>query len=159
MLIFTKGGKVEKSIVPTGGLDGQEFICNAGDLGSIPELGRSPGEGNGNPQQFSCLENSMGRGAWRAIAHGVAQSWTQLKWIRTHTSLALSLRRTATLPHCDRLLAGNPARGREDPAGWDVSLGTWQTHRFGGSSTYKEFPEKVTISYNLAIGTEHKVRN
>ena len=43
----------------------EESVCNAGDLGSIAGLGRSPGEGNGNPFQYSCLENSMGRGAWR----------------------------------------------------------------------------------------------
>ena len=47
-----------------GGSDGQESVCNAGDLSSIPGLGRSPGEGNGNPFQYSCLENSMDRGAW-----------------------------------------------------------------------------------------------
>ena len=45
--------------------------CNAGDLGLIPGLGRSPGERNGNPLQYSCLENSIDRGAWRAIVHGV----------------------------------------------------------------------------------------
>ena len=50
--------------------------CDAGDLGSIPESGRSPGEGNGNPLQYSCLENSMDRGAWQATVHGVAQSQT-----------------------------------------------------------------------------------
>ena len=48
---------------------------NAGDVGSIPRLGRSPGEGNGNPLQYSCLENPMDRGAWRATVHGVAKSW------------------------------------------------------------------------------------
>ena len=47
---------------------------NAGDLGSIPGLGRSPGEGNDNPLQYSCLENAMDGGAWRAIVHGVAES-------------------------------------------------------------------------------------
>ena len=53
-------------------------ICNAGDPALIPGLGRSPGEGNGNPQQYSCLENSMGRQAWWAIVHGVTKSQTQL---------------------------------------------------------------------------------
>ena len=48
-----------------GGSDGKESACNAGDLGLIPGLGRSPGEGNGNPFQYSCLKNSMDRGAWR----------------------------------------------------------------------------------------------
>ena len=58
--------------------DGQEFACNAGDLGSILGSGRSPGEGNGNPLQYSCLENNMDRRAWWAKVHGVAKSWTQL---------------------------------------------------------------------------------
>ena len=58
------------------GSDSKEFTCNAGDLGSIPGLGRAPGEGNGNPPQYSCLENSMDRGAWRVTVHGVAESDT-----------------------------------------------------------------------------------
>ena len=61
-----------------GGSAGEESICNAGDLGLIPGLGRSPGEGNGNPFQCSCLEKSMGRGAWRATVHGAAESRTRL---------------------------------------------------------------------------------
>ena len=52
--------------------------CNAGDLGSIPGSGSSPGGGNGNPLQYSCLENRMDRGAWWATVHGVAKSWTRL---------------------------------------------------------------------------------
>ena len=59
-----------------GGSDGKESACNAGDPGSVDGLGRSPGEGNGNPLQYSCLENSMGRGAWRATVHGVAKRQT-----------------------------------------------------------------------------------
>ena len=61
-----------------GGSDGKESACNAGDRGLIPRLGRSPGKGNGNPFGYSCLENPMDRGAWRAIVHGLAKSWTQL---------------------------------------------------------------------------------
>ena len=53
--------------------DGKESACNAGDTGSIPGLGRSPGEGNGNPLQYSYLENPMDRGAWWATVHGVAE--------------------------------------------------------------------------------------
>ena len=52
---------------------GKEYVCNAGDPGSVPGLGRSPGEGNGNPLQYSCLENPMDGGAWWAIVHGVAE--------------------------------------------------------------------------------------
>ena len=62
-----------------GGSDDKEFACNAGDLGSIPGLGRSTGEGNGNPLQYSGLENSMGREAWWATVHGVAESWAHLR--------------------------------------------------------------------------------
>ena len=59
-----------------GGSDGKEFACNAGDLGLIAGSGRSPGEGNGNPLQYSCLENSMDRGAWWATVHRVTESDT-----------------------------------------------------------------------------------
>ena len=58
------------------GPDCKESACNAGDLGLIPESGRSPGEGNGNPLQYPCLENSMERGTWWATVHGVTKSWT-----------------------------------------------------------------------------------
>ena len=59
-----------------GGSDGKESACNAVNLGSIPGLGRIPGEGNGNPLQYSCLENPMGRGVWQATVHRAAKSWT-----------------------------------------------------------------------------------
>ena len=55
-----------------------KVACNVGDPGSIPEWGRSPEEGNGNPLQYSCLENPMDRGVWQAIVHWVTKSWTQL---------------------------------------------------------------------------------
>ena len=57
-----------------GGSDDIECACNAGDLALVPGLGRSLGEGNGYPLQYSCLENSVDRGAWRATVHGVAKS-------------------------------------------------------------------------------------
>ena len=56
------------------GSDGKESACDAGDLGSIPGSGRSPGEGNDYPLQYSCLEYPTDRGAWQAIVHGVAKS-------------------------------------------------------------------------------------
>ena len=65
--------------------DGKESACNAGDLGLIPGLGRSPTEGNGYPPQYSCLENFTDRGAWRATVHGVAKSQTQLSDFHIHT--------------------------------------------------------------------------
>ena len=62
-------------------LSGEESACNAGNSGdahSIPVSGRSPGGINGNPLQYSCLENSMDRGVWQATAHGLAKRQTQL---------------------------------------------------------------------------------
>ena len=59
---------------PPGGSDGKESAYNAGDLGSTPGLGRSPGEGNGNPLQYSCLENSMDTEDWQATVYGVTKS-------------------------------------------------------------------------------------
>ena len=61
-----------------GGSEAKASACNEGDLGSIPGSGRSPGEGTGNPLQYSCLENPTDRGAWWATVHGVTKSWTQL---------------------------------------------------------------------------------
>ena len=59
-----------------GGSDSKEFTYDAGDMGLIPRSGRSPGEGNGNPLQYSCLKNSMDRGAWQAAVHRVTKSGT-----------------------------------------------------------------------------------
>ena len=59
-----------------GGSDSKESACNSGDPGSIPGLGRSPGEVNGYPLQYSSLENSMDRGVWRATVHGVTKNQT-----------------------------------------------------------------------------------
>ena len=61
-----------------GGSDGKKSACNAADLGSIPELGRPPGEGNGYPLQYSCLENPHGQRSLEGYSHGVAKSWTRL---------------------------------------------------------------------------------
>ena len=62
-----------------GGSDSKESACSVGDPGLIPQSGKSSGEGNGYPCWYSCLENSMDRGAWRATVHGVAKSWIQLR--------------------------------------------------------------------------------
>ena len=62
-----------------GDSDGKESAHNTRDLSLIPGLGKSPGGENGNPLQYSCLENPMNRGAWQATVHGVAESQTQLR--------------------------------------------------------------------------------
>ena len=77
-----------------GGSDGKASACNAGDLGLIFGSGRFPGEGNGKPLQYSCLENSMDARAWWATVHGVAKSWTQLSnfthWSILHKPMKMS---------------------------------------------------------------------
>ena len=80
-----------------GGSVGKESAYNVGDLGLIPGLGRSPGEGNGNPFQYSCLENSKDRGAWWATVHWVAESHTTER-----VTLSLSLKK-AMAPHSSTL--------------------------------------------------------
>ena len=81
-LTHTRSGSFWTQSVDTWGFQGgsvvKKLASNAGDTGSIPGLGRSPGERNGNPLQYSCLENPMGRGDWRATVHGVTKSLTEL---------------------------------------------------------------------------------
>ena len=84
---------------PSGALVVKNLSASAGDVrdgGSIPEWGRSPGERNGNPLQYSCLENSMDGGAWRATVHGIAKSQTQLKQL-TNSSSSHSFNSLTTL--------------------------------------------------------------
>ena len=85
----------------------KRLAYNAGALGSVPGSGRSPGEGNGNPLQYSGLENPMGRAAWQATVHGVTQSQTRLKRLSTHARatmilkwLPLSKGQTCSYHHC-----------------------------------------------------------
>ena len=75
-LRFALVSSYSKPVVFLGGSDSKESACSAGDQGSIPGLGRSPGEGNGDPLQYSCLENPMGGGVWQATVHGVTKSRT-----------------------------------------------------------------------------------
>ena len=81
---------------------------NAGDPGLIPGLGRSPGEGNGNPLQYSCLENLMDRGAWQATVHGVAKSRTRLSDFTFFPDQDWSLKFT-----------GQTVRKGHSPTGWN----------------------------------------
>ena len=78
-LRFTFSGRLILPLGFPGGSGSKESACNAGGLGSIPGSGKSLGEGNGYPFQYTCLENSMDREAWRATVHGVATSQAQLR--------------------------------------------------------------------------------
>ena len=74
------------------GFQGEESVCSAGESGDmdlIPGLGRAPGDGNGNPLQYSCLGNAMDRGAWQATVHGVAESQTCLS---THANAVMLIK-------------------------------------------------------------------
>ena len=79
-------------------LSGKEFACKAGDSGLIPGSGRSSGAGNGSALQYSCLENPMDGGAWRAAVHGVTQSQTRLKWLSSSRSSVYLLIPNLSLP-------------------------------------------------------------
>ena len=85
------------------GSDRKESACSAGDLGSIPGSGRSPGEGNGYPLQGSCLENSTDRGAWPAIVHEVTESDTNERLTHTHTHTHTHVRTGGFLLHLQQL--------------------------------------------------------
>ena len=81
-----------------GGSDGKASVCNAGDPGSIPGSGRSPGEGNGSPLRYSCLENPTDGGAWWATVHGVAKSWTGLSDVTFTFSLSPDIPKNNFIP-------------------------------------------------------------
>ena len=68
--------RMVNSGLPFCGSAGKESACNAGDLGSVPGLGRCPGEENGYPLQYSCRENSMDKGTWGATLHGITKNQT-----------------------------------------------------------------------------------
>ena len=75
-MIYDVSGIQQSDSDTPGVSDNKESACNAGDPGLIPVSGRSPGEGTGNPLQYSCLENSMDKGAWWATVYGATKSWT-----------------------------------------------------------------------------------
>ena len=131
-----------------GGSVGKESTCNAGGLGSIPGLGRSPGEGNGNPLQYSCLENPTDGGTWWATVHGVAKSWTQLSdftfnrasqvavVVKNLPANAGDLRDVVSIPGSGRSTGG----GRDSPLQYSclenpTDRGTWwaTVHRIAKS--------------------------
>ena len=81
------------------GLDSKESDCNVGNLSSVPGSGRSPGEGNGNPLQYSCLENPMDRGAWRATVHRVTESDATDGTLRHSVQFSRSVMSNSLRPH------------------------------------------------------------
>ena len=109
-----------------GGLDGKESACSVGDLGSIPGLGRSSGEGNGYPLQYSCLENPMDRGAWGLQSMGL-QSDT-IERLTTHGSLPLEPLGKPFLCLLESYSPGLEVSGRQPKTGKSDSRGGWNMH-------------------------------
>ena len=99
--------------------DGKEYACNAGDPGSIPRLERSPGEGNGNPLQDSCLENSINRGAWWATVKNGELMFYHFKSIYAHLASRHPWVELCDLSQVIRIMT------RHRVAGVFISLGTW----------------------------------
>ena len=95
-----------------GGSDSKESACNVGDPVSIPRLGRSPGEGNGSPLQYFCLENPMDRGAWQAAVLGVSKSWNTTEWLTPEKAMAPHSSTLAWKIHGWRSLVGCSPWGR-----------------------------------------------
>ena len=89
-VIFHILGSLMSSLGLPGGSVVKNAPANAGDAGLIPGSGRSPGGGNGNPLQYSCLENPMDREGWWATVHAVTKSWT---WLNTHTQACMQTHR------------------------------------------------------------------
>ena len=89
-----------------------ESACNSGDMGSVPRSGRSPGEGNGNPLQYSCLENPMGKGALWATVHGVAKSQTQLSNYHIHYAYSVfaTLKQSIGMLSINKIKIQNPSK-------------------------------------------------
>ena len=111
-------------------LSDKESTCDAGDVGSIPRSGRPSGKGNSNPLQYSCLENPVDRGAWRATVHGAAKSQTQLKWLNVHPVLYLK----QEMATHSSILAWKVS-WTEEP-GWLQSMGLQRVRRDWALSTF-----------------------
>ena len=127
-----------------GGSEDKASACNAGDTGLIPGLGRSPGEGNGNPLQYSCLENPTERGAWRAIVHGVTKSRTRLSdFTHTHTHTHTHTQ----LPNSD-MSAWKPVLKRQVLIGLKMLLysGGWLP-----GDKVDSYPQKSTLKIQLTM--------
>ena len=107
-----------------GGSIGKESACNAGDMGLIPELVRSPGGGNGNPLQYSYLGNPMDRGAWWAAVHGGCNSWTWLINLITTTYQLLTIQSNFTLylRTSDHAFSLQKPKKKKKISGWEDPL-------------------------------------
>ena len=140
-----------------GGSDSKLSAYNAGDPCSIPGLGRSPGEGNGTPLQYSCLGNRTDRGYWQAIAHGVAKSWTRLSNFTSDTvewKLALRMvyfRHLRLSSGLDRVVS-NSDKAKRDKIFYTLSLAKKQFLESQDSRDKTELSlRRVDIRLSLAI--------
>ena len=127
-----------------GGSDSKESACNSGAPSSIPGSGRSPGEGNGYQLQYSCLENSMNRGAWQVTVHGIPKSWTWQQLTSFSFFLSFFLRDTSVILGLGRSLGGG--LGRTEVPGGLQSIGSqrvrhnWSELAFTQTHTFSHTP-------------------
>ena len=136
-------------ILFSGGSDGKVSALSAGDQGSIPRLGRSPGEGNGNPLQYSCLENSMDGGACWATVHAVTKSWIQL----SDFSLSLSHNPLGLASQVAQTEKNLPAMGET----WVRSLG-WENPLEEDMTTHSSILTwRIPIDRGAWQATVHRV--
>ena len=130
--------------------EGKASACNEGDPRSIPGLGRSPGEGNGSPLQYSCLENPVDRGAWWTTVHGVEKSWTRLSDFSFSLSFFLQIYLHTELPRwlCGKESTCQCRRPRFNP--W-VRKNLWR-RKWQPSPVFlpgKSHGERSLVGYNL----------
>ena len=124
-------------------MDSKEPVCNAGDPGLIPGSGRTPGEGNGHPLQYPCLENSMDKEAWRAIVHGVEKSQTprnmSMRRGRRPFSIFPFAYLNSTAKYWNYMWKSSFTLGRSDLVAWSASPALFQRGCQGlGGSGEKE---------------------
>ena len=145
-----------------GGSEVKASACNAGDLGSIPGSGRSPGEGNGNPLQHSYLENPMDGGAWWASVHGVAKSRTRLSDFTFTTQQPLLKLLLCTMPHSTsgfNLLWGSWPKVQQwqctcvDPLSWQL----WEELTHNPDVLATSWPMGVLMQTSLFSGLSQGV--
>ena len=142
-----------------GGSDGKESACNSGDPGLIPGSGRSPGEGHGNPLQYSCLENSMDRGAWQAIVHGVTKSWAWLSLVLKTLESSLDCKEIQPVhPKGDQswVFIGRTDVEAETPILWLPDAKSWLIWKDPDAGKDWGWEEKGTTE-NEMVGWHHRL--
>ena len=138
-----------------GGASGKEPACNAGDirdLGSVPGSGRPPGGGHSNPPQYSCLENPMDRGAWRATVHGVAESWTRLSDLASQQAHPYTDRHSCNTHTCTHMYHSRMHTFTHSRVHTDALMPTFTSYL---SHTHTHTPSPPETTHRFKEYTQH----